>query len=1097
MPRYRLVRPSRPVVRAPVLDAAQRDVVEHRGGPLLVLAGPGTGKTTTLVEAVVHRVQHDGLRPDELLVLTFSRRAAAQLRARIAARLGTTVREPSAMTFHAYAFALLRADAVVRGAPPPRLLAGPEQDVMIRELLAGDVDERTLDWPVSLLPALRTRGFASQLRDFLMRATERGLGPDDLAAFAREFGRHEWDAASRFLTEYEQVTSLRAPVAAYDPAELVAAATDLLAADATALTAQRQARRVVFVDEYQDADPAQEQLLQLLAGGGRDLVVVGDPDQSIYSFRGSDVEVIRRFGDRFRAADGSPARTIALQTSRRLPPDLLVASRRVAERLGGPVAHRNLVSAAADAPTDDAVDDPADVAPEDQRSVAVAVLGSPTREAAHIAGVMRSAHLRGGLPWSSMAVLVRTARQLGPLRRALSGAGVPVAVEVEAVPFTDEPAVRPLLWLLEVALGRRRLDVALAIDLVTGPYGGADALALRRLRRRLRLDSAARAAADTELTDTEPAVAEPADGEPADTEPNSGQLLVEALDDATRLGDLPAAVAAPARAIARILAAARTSLSEPGVTAESALWAMWSAASVAQRWVSTAVGHDPGSATADRDLDAVLALFDAASRFVDRLPSAGPEVFLDHVADQQFPADTLSPSAPTRDTVALLTAHAAKGLEWDLVVVAGVTEGVWPDLRVRDSVLGASELTHRLSGLHETPGAILSSLLADERRLFYVAVTRARRRLLVTATADEETSPSRFLDELDPLGADAATGAAASTETARPIDTSTRGLDIGSLVAHLRSVVCADPAAGTTDSTAVATAVTRREAAAHQLARLAAVGAPGADPFTWYGIAPVSDASPLAGPDETVRVSPSQVDGLLRCPLKSVLERHVGETAESVAQQTGVLIHQLGHELAQGLEPTQLRARFDELWRKVDAGEGWVAERQYRRTRAMVDRLEGWARKDRREIVDSERAFDVVIGRAQVSGRVDRLERDEAGRLVVLDLKTSSSPVRAADVNVHPQLGIYQLAVEAGAFPEGRESGGAGLVQLGAERKDAEQAQDPLAGATDPNWAATMLAEAAELVGAAVFEARPNEWCDRCTMRWCCPARPEGGQVFP
>ncbi len=1081
MPRYRLVRPSRPAVRAPVLDAAQQAVVEHRGGPLLVLAGPGTGKTTTLVEAVVHRVTQDGLRPDELLVLTFSRRAAAQLRSRIAARLGTTVREPSAMTFHAYAFALLRADAVVRGAPPPRLLAGPEQDVMIRELLAGDVDERTVDWPVALLPALRTRGFASQLRDFLMRATERGIGPDDLAGYAQRFGRHEWDAASRFLTEYEQVTSLRAPVAAYDPAELVAAATDLLAADASALTAQRQARRVVFVDEYQDADPAQEQLLQLLAGGGRDLVVVGDPDQSIYSFRGSDVEVIRRFDERFHAADGTPARTIALRTSRRLPPELLVASRRVAERLGGPVAHRNLVSAETD-DADGVLDaaDSADAA-EARGTLAVVVLGSATREAAHIAGAMRSAHLRDGVEWSSMAVLVRTARQLGPLRRALSGAGVPVSVEVEAVPFTDEPAVRPLLWLLEVALDRRMLDVALAIDLVTGPYGGADALALRRLRRRLRLDHAGReAVGDDPVADA------------ADAEPNSGQLLVEALEDATRLEDLPAAVAGPARAVARILAAARAALTEPAATAESALWAMWSAASVAQRWVGTAVGHDPGSATADRDLDAVLALFDAASRFVDRLPSAGPEVFLDHVADQQFPADTLAPSAPTRDTVALLTAHAAKGLEWDLVAVAGVTEGVWPDLRVRDSVLGAGELTHRLSGLSETPGATLSALLADERRLFYVAVTRARRWLLVTATADEETSPSRFLDELDPIGTDAAKtpGAPGSTRSTRPIERSERSLDVGSLVAHLRSVVCTEP----TDDT---NSATRRAAAAHQLARLAAVGAPGADPSTWYGIAAVSDSSPLAGPEETVRVSPSQVDGLLRCPLKSVLERHVGETAESVAQQTGVLVHQLGHELAEGLEPSQLRARFDELWRAVDAGEGWVAERQYRRTRAMVDRLEAWSRSDRREILGSEREFDVVIGRAQVSGRVDRLERDDAGRLVVLDLKTSSTAVRAADVGVHPQLGIYQLAVEAGAFTEGKESGGAGLVQLGADRREVEQAQNPLADASDPDWASTMLAEAAELVGAAVFEARPNEWCDRCTMRWCCPARPEGRQVFP
>ena len=272
-------------------------------------------------------------------------------------------------------------------------------------------------------------------------------------------------------------------------------------------------------------------------------------------------------------------------------------------------------------------------------------------------------------------------------------------------------------------------------------------------------------------------------------------------------------------------------------------------------------------------------------------------------------------------------------------------------------------------------------------------------------------------------------------------------------------------------------------------------GVPGADPSGWYGIAALSDESPLADPDQTVRVSPSQVDGLLRCPLKSVLERHVGERAESVAQQTGTLIHQLGHELSQGLPPSEARRRFDELWRAVDAGEGWVAERHYKRTRDMVDRLEGWVRANRRDVLDSERAFDVTIGRARVAGRVDRLERDDAGRLVVVDLKTSSTRATAADVDVHPQLGIYQLAVEAGAFEEGNRSGGATLVQLGRDARQLEQAQPPLADSDDPTWAASMLAEAADLVGAAAFEARPNEWCDRCSVRWCCPARPEGGQV--
>ena len=140
-PEVRLVRAERAAVDAPVLDTAQRRVVAHRGGPLLVLAGPGTGKTTTLVESVVDRVHRDQIDPEQVLVLTFSRRAAAELRQRIAARLGKTVREPLARTFHSYAFGLLRREAVLHGEPAPRLITAAEQDLLIRELLRGDVEE--------------------------------------------------------------------------------------------------------------------------------------------------------------------------------------------------------------------------------------------------------------------------------------------------------------------------------------------------------------------------------------------------------------------------------------------------------------------------------------------------------------------------------------------------------------------------------------------------------------------------------------------------------------------------------------------------------------------------------------------------------------------------------------------------------------------------------------------------------------------------------------------------------------------------------------------------------------------------------------------
>ena len=135
---YRLVR--RPVAAAvPRLDDAQRAVVSHRAGPLLVVGGPGTGKTTTLVEAVAARVA-EGADPERVLVLTFGRRGAAALRHRIAApdrRRRGAVREPLVRTFHAYAFGLLRRAAAAAGEPPPRLLTGPEQDVVIRELLQG------------------------------------------------------------------------------------------------------------------------------------------------------------------------------------------------------------------------------------------------------------------------------------------------------------------------------------------------------------------------------------------------------------------------------------------------------------------------------------------------------------------------------------------------------------------------------------------------------------------------------------------------------------------------------------------------------------------------------------------------------------------------------------------------------------------------------------------------------------------------------------------------------------------------------------------------------------------------------------------------
>src|SRR4051812_17606324 len=322
---YRLLRTAPPTASRLVPDEAQRDVLAHSGGPLLLLAGPGTRKTTTLVEAVVRRVE-GGLSPDEVLVLTFSRKAAQELRDRITARLGTTTAGPTAWTFHAFAYALVREHQQVEAfRDPVRLLSGPEQDVALRELLRGSLDLGR-SWPPVLRGCLTTRGLAEEVRALLARAREVGLEPADLERLAIRESRPDWAALAGFFAEYLDVLDAQG---ALDYAELLHRAV-LLAEQPDIGASLRTRYRAVFVDEYQDTDPAQERLLQAIGGGGRDLIVVGDPDQSIYGFRGAEVRGILEFPSRFPRADGTEAPVVPLRTCRRSGATLLEVSRRIA-----------------------------------------------------------------------------------------------------------------------------------------------------------------------------------------------------------------------------------------------------------------------------------------------------------------------------------------------------------------------------------------------------------------------------------------------------------------------------------------------------------------------------------------------------------------------------------------------------------------------------------------------------------------------------------------------------------------------------------------------------------------------------------------------
>lgn len=1059
----KLVRPPAADRPAPHWDGAARAVLDHPGGPLRVLGGAGTGKTTLVAHTVAARIRA-GVEPEQVLVLTAGRRAAADLRERIVELLAAggevrTMREPLVRTVHSYAFAVLRLQSALHERPPPRLLSGPEQDVVVRELLAGDVEDGGKRWPARLRPALGLPAFAGELRDLLLRAAERGLGPEDLISLGREHRRDEWVAAGRFFRGYEQVTLLRGSVGtgapeaagsngpALDAAELVSAALLAMQTDAEVLRRERGRVRHLVVDDAQHLDPQQAQLIELLGAGARELLVLGDPDQTVFSFRGADPGLLTT-GD-------SPV--LRLATDHRMAPAVRAAAERLASRLPGPRRERN-------GTTDQT---------GQRGEVTVQVFRSAAREAAWVADRLRRAHLLDGVVWADMAVLVRsTTRSLPALRRALLAAGVPVAVPRDEQPVARQGAVVPLLTLLRAAGDPAVLsDGETAAALLASPLGGADPIALRRLRRELRRLEIA-----------------------GGGDRGSAALLGAALRGDDPLAALDDRAARPVRRVAGLLAAA-TAAADEGRSAEEVLWQVWKRTGLAQRWAEAAGWGGPVGAQADRDLDAVVALFDAAARYADRLPGADGGVagllgFCDYVADQQIAGDSLAPRSPQGEAVAVLTAHAAAGREWTVVAVPGVQEGSWPDLRLRGSLLGVDQLIDAVGGVEADSASRIAPLLAEERRLLLLAASRARRSLLVSAVRGEDEQPSRFLDELEEAGAD-------PDAPQRPLSEPGRGLSLPELVAELRRVVC-DPDAEPE----------RRDRAAAGLARLAGAGVPGAHPDSWYGLAAVSTDAPLQPAGDVVRVSPSAVELLATCPLRWLLTRHGGDDVRDLPAVTGSLVHGLVQAAAAGATDAQLEDALREAWAGVDAGAPWFSRREQRRVRTMLEAFRSWLTGTRAELtqVALEHPVEVELPATAgdhpeivLRGRVDRLERDRDGRPVVVDIKTSKTPISKEAAGAHPQLATYQLAAVHGAFAElgcSEHPGGARIVQVSRTAHGAatERTQPPLDGEAVAGWL-DVVRRAARAAAGPAFRAVENADCTRCPSRIACPLHDSGRQV--
>ena len=929
---------------------------------------PGTGKTHHLTQRAL-RYLADGNDPARLLILAPTRTAATRMRDTIAASSDRSLSVAPTRAWAAYAFDLLKR-AQTRGLLSGvegnlKLLSGPEQDVIIGELLANHAEGIAPGpaWPDSLREALPTRGFRHEIRDFLDRMAEYDLTAEDVHALATEHNQPAWHALAQLHTEYRAVRALRAKNA-YDPAVLINDACRLLLRAPEFLAEERRRYDLILIDDVQELSPSIYRLLRLIAAeeppadaaalaaerpdvfaAAPEVIMTYSDEAVVQGFRGARPDLVRTLPESFPHL---AERT--LTTSYRLPALMMPLVADIRRRL--PRYSRYVPTAETDGqkppatfgrinttPADEALtwgaaDEPllhlgADgkiLDPAHYRTAPAGVykyaLSSAQDEANLLAQLLLEDRIYGNRPYRESAIIVRNGADVARIRRVLSASGIPSRTSAALVPVRDEPAVRPFLDALSLlvyarkrgekalnpavtgagyeALGpdeaeeimRKSLDDVIAeenrsnplngansaITLLTSRLGGASSMDVRRLRQQLR---------SVEL-------------QTGGHRPSDDLLLGALLHPET----LPEeGVGRAVHRIAAVLSAGRKALARPDSTSTEVLWALWEASGLEKTWVAQTRGAGPETDAAHRNLDAMIGLFEAASRFDEQMRGAGAEQFLDFIDAQDLPMDTLAARGVRQDAVEILTPALAAGQSWRTVYVCGLQEGSWPNTTVRGSLLATGDLVDicdarmrrpapanpahanpdaQAEGEQVPPARIRSypervrDTRHDELRMFAVAATRASTRLVLTAVRNEDEAPGEFFDFVVPTDAENDSPEVPITRVRRPAT-------LRSLVAELRRTLVEDAltamsaedaelknAAGSPGSEAHVpeahapdapdtaedaqnpeaalnpeAAAFRFDAASRTLARLARVQAPGASPEQWWGLLPLSSTEPF------------------------------------------------------------------------------------------------------------------------------------------------------------------------------------------------------------------------------------------------------------
>ena len=1188
--------PSAEAAELPAADADGQRVLDRvaEGSNVVVLGAPGTGKTSLALRLLAEAVA--GGRDAVLLAPTRARADWLRGRAAHLLREGHGDGVVRVHTPAALALTILTTSLTMRPAPlpPPVLLAGAEEDSALASMVS------TVTWPGLPAEATGSRAFRSELRNLLARAGELGISADDLADLGRRLNVPIWGPASQGRASAER----RAQTRKMDTARLQDRAVEALSSwGSDAVAAARPVPDLVLVDDYQDCTAATARLLTALAtpdpdGHRAQVVVLGDPDVAVETFRGGTPSLLVAAEDH----SGLAATRLRLTTCYRGNPVIAAVIRDQSARVPvtGTTAHRQTTLAprsparSSAGPSSGANDAER---PQAAAGVEVILASSAWQEHAHVARTLRLEHVHHGTAWSQMAVIVRSAADAETLARDLRRRGVPLASRTPAVLLRAEPAAAALLDIVRAAI-RDQLgghgeppQREAAISLLTSPLVGLTTMDLRRLRRRLRQDPPAVTPHASAAEPSEPSTSTgPAPVPAAGTGPRTGgdaallALLADpeqASDFARSLDGQPlSAQAERLLTAARILEALRSAIGQTPAEAprdvEALLWAAWNASERAEAWRATALLPSASSVrsllseAAEHDLDVVTTLFKRAEVWAERHPGQDASSFLAELDAEVLPSDSVAPQGRRPEGVAVMTPAGCAGQEWELVVVVGLERDRWPDLRLRDSLtrtgLLVDAVTGRLTSDTAAPGegsdgsgtvaAARAQVRADERRMLIMALSRASRRLLLTATADAEHATSPFLTEIA-----RSAGIALTDADGAPLLTPDTGdLTLRGLVGELRhAAICGNL------ETATDTERRRGRVAVDLLADLARQGVSGADPATWIGAAGPTSHTPLVAQGERIRVSPSDVEGLAACPLKWFLTRNGGSAPASDAQALGSLVHEIAERAeSEHLRGPALREAFEERLTHLGYPATWQGGLAADRARAMIERLDAYLsdcdalgiRADVERPVRSDVDIPLrvlspeVRERAglrmpmegpdavpvRISGRIDRLERlggspgddpdDTAGigrngTVRIIDLKTGQRVPK--DVQRHPQLATYRLALSA----QGLDVVGGALVLLGKEPSKRSgdgyvlappgAALDPSPAATEATdeptekvgdseandgarsreeyWAEDLVASAAVAGVGPVIEARTGEHCRTCRVKDSCPVQVEGRRV--